>query len=71
LNEAAGDEALRRLQGCRNRGIGLRLGTTEQVIKNRLRNIYDKTGVSDRVESALFTTHHRLLMLRPMPVTRL
>lgn len=49
------------VQGCKNREIGLRLGTTEQVIKNYLRSIYDKTGVSDRLELALFTIHHRIL----------
>ncbi len=49
------------VQGCKNREIGLRLGTTEQVIKNYLRSIYDKTGVSDRLELALFTMHHRVL----------
>jgi len=49
------------VQGCKNREIGLRLGTTEQVIKNYLRSIYDKTGVSDRLELALFTLHHRTL----------
>src|SRR2546430_3310364 len=37
------------------------LGTTEQVIKNYLRNVYDKIGVSDRLELALFTIHHRIL----------
>jgi DNA-binding NarL/FixJ family response regulator len=37
------------------------LGTTEQVIKNYLRSVYDKTGVSDRLELALFTIHHRIL----------
>ena len=41
--------------------IALRLKTTEQVIKNYLRSIYDKTGVSDRLELALFTIHHRQL----------
>jgi hypothetical protein len=44
-----------------NREIALRLKTTEQVIKNYLRSIYDKTGVSDRLELALFTIHHRVL----------
>jgi DNA-binding NarL/FixJ family response regulator len=48
-------------QGCKNREIALRLKTTEQVIKNYLRSIYDKTGVSDRLELALFTIHHRVL----------
>jgi len=36
------------VQGCKNKEIALRLGTTEQVIKNYLRSVYDKTGVSDR-----------------------
>jgi len=49
------------VQGCKNREIALRLKTTEQVIKNYLRSIYDKTGVSDRLELALFTLHHRVL----------
>ena len=37
------------------------VNTKEQVIKNYLRSIYDKTGVSDRLEVALFTIHHRVL----------
>jgi len=49
------------VQGCKNREIAIRLKTTEQVIKNYLRSIYDKTGVSDRLELALFTIHHAVL----------
>ena len=49
------------VQGCKNREIALRLKATEQVIKNYLRSVYDKTGVSDRLELALFTIHHRVL----------
>ncbi len=49
------------VQGCKNKEIAVRLNTTEQVIKNYLRSIYDKTGVSDRLELALFTIHHRML----------
>jgi len=49
------------VQGCKNKEIAIRLGTTEQVIKNYLRSIYDKTGVSDRLELALFTLHHHVL----------
>jgi DNA-binding NarL/FixJ family response regulator len=48
-------------EGCKNKEIAARLGTREQVVKNYLRNIYDKTGVSDRLELALFTIHHRAL----------
>ena len=49
------------VQGCKNRQIADELGTKEQVVKNYLRSIYDKTGVSDRLELALFTLHHRVL----------
>ena len=41
-------------QGLRNREIAALLGTTEQVIKNYLRAIYDKLGVSSRLELAMF-----------------
>ena len=49
------------VQGCKNKDIAGQLNTKEQVVKNYLRSIYDKTGVSDRLELALFTLHHRLL----------
>jgi DNA-binding NarL/FixJ family response regulator len=49
------------VQGCKNKDIAQQLGTKEQVIKNYLRSIYDKSGVSDRLELALFTIHHRVL----------
>jgi DNA-binding NarL/FixJ family response regulator len=49
------------VQGYKNKLIASQLGTKEQVIKNYLRSIYDKTGVSDRLELALFTIHHRVL----------
>ena len=49
------------VQGYKNREIAMQLFTTEQVIKNALRNIFDKIGVSDRLELALFVVHHRIL----------
>lgn len=49
------------VQGYKNKEIATELGTTEQVVKNYLRNVYDKIGVSDRLELALFTIHHRIL----------
>jgi DNA-binding NarL/FixJ family response regulator len=49
------------VQGCKNKDIANQLGTKEQVIKNYLRSIYDKSGVSDRLELALFTIHHHVL----------
>ena len=48
-------------EGLKNRQIALQLGTKEQVVKNYLRTIYAKTNVSDRLELALFTVHHRAL----------
>jgi DNA-binding NarL/FixJ family response regulator len=47
-------------QGKRNKEIAFSLGTTEQVIKNYLRKIYEKLGVSDRLELALYCLHHQL-----------
>jgi len=49
------------VQGYKNREIADQLYTSEQVIKNALRNIFDKIGVSDRLELALFVVHHRIL----------
>ena len=49
------------VQGRKNKDIAHQLNTKEQVIKNYLRSIYDKIGVSDRLELALFTLHHRVL----------
>jgi DNA-binding NarL/FixJ family response regulator len=48
-------------QGMKNKEIAQRVNTTEQVVKNYLRKVYDKLGVSDRLELALYCLHHRLL----------
>ncbi|MFZ3210653.1 MAG: response regulator transcription factor [Terriglobales bacterium] len=48
-------------QGMKNKEIATEVGTTEQVVKNYLRKVYDKLGVSDRLELALYCIHHRLL----------
>jgi DNA-binding NarL/FixJ family response regulator len=50
------------VQGYKNKDIAEELNNSEQVIKNYLRSIFDKTGVSDRLELALFTLHHRILL---------
>ncbi len=47
--------------GMKNKEIAHQLGSKEQAIKNNLRSIYGKTGVSDRLELALFTLHHQAL----------
>lgn len=48
-------------QGMKNKDIAREVGTTEQVVKNYLRKIYDKLKVADRLELALYSMHHRLL----------
>lgn len=48
-------------QGMKNKEIALRVGTTEQVVKNYLRKVYDKLGVADRLELALFCLHNRVV----------
>jgi DNA-binding NarL/FixJ family response regulator len=48
-------------QGCPNREIGEKLFISEQTVKNHLHNIFDKLGVSDRLELALYAIHHRLI----------
>jgi len=47
-------------QGFRNREIGEKLFISEQTVKNHLHNIFDKLGVSDRLELALYAIHHRI-----------
>jgi len=49
------------VRGCKNREIAAQLETSEQVVKNSLRAIFDKIGVSDRLELVLFVLHHRML----------
>jgi two-component system, NarL family, nitrate/nitrite response regulator NarL len=48
-------------QGYRNKEIGEKLIISEQTVKNHLHNIFDKLGVSDRLELALYAIHHRLI----------
>jgi predicted transcriptional regulator len=48
----------------RNKEIAYQIGTTEQVVKNYLRKIYDKLGVADRLELALYCLHHKILQTR-------
>jgi two-component system nitrate/nitrite response regulator NarL len=48
-------------QGFSNREVGQKLFISEQTVKNHLRNIFDKLGVSDRLELALYAIHHRLI----------
>ncbi|HLV85973.1 MAG TPA: LuxR C-terminal-related transcriptional regulator [Candidatus Sulfotelmatobacter sp.] len=41
-------------QGLKNREVAKEIGTTEHVVKNYLRVIYDKLGLWNRVELALW-----------------
>jgi len=41
-------------QGLKNREVANEIGTTEHVVKNYLRIIYDKLGLWNRVEFALW-----------------
>jgi len=45
-------------QGRTNPEIARVVGTSEQVIKNHLRNIFDKLGVWSRLELALYVASH-------------
>jgi len=45
-------------QGQTNPEIALTVGTSEQVIKNHLRNVFDKLGVWSRLELALYVASH-------------
>jgi DNA-binding NarL/FixJ family response regulator len=41
-------------QGLKNKEVATEIGTTEHVVKNYLRTIYDKLGLWNRVELALW-----------------
>jgi len=45
-------------EGQTNREIASVIGTTEQVVKNYLRNTFDKLGVWSRLELALYVAAH-------------
>jgi DNA-binding NarL/FixJ family response regulator len=46
-------------QGLKNREVAEAIGTTEHVVKNYLRVIYDKLGLWNRVELALWYESRR------------
>jgi two-component system, NarL family, nitrate/nitrite response regulator NarL len=48
------------VDGHANKEIGDRLGVAEPTVKHHLTSIFDKTGVSNRLELALFALHHHL-----------
>lgn len=46
-------------QGLKNKEVADEIGTTEHVVKNYLRVIYDKLGLWNRVELALWYESRR------------
>jgi two-component system nitrate/nitrite response regulator NarL len=46
--------------GATNRAIAEQLGLSDQTVKNHLSHIYDKVGVSSRLELAIYAIHHKL-----------
>ena len=48
------------MQGFPNREISRRLAIADQTVKNHLRSIFDKVGVSDRLELVLYVIHQKL-----------
>jgi len=48
------------MQGFPNREIARCLSMAEQTVKNHLRAIFDKVGVSDRLELVLYAIHQKL-----------
>ena len=48
------------LGGLSNGDIASRFSISEKTVKHHLTNIFDKLGVSNRLELALFALHHKL-----------
>lgn len=49
------------VQGCSNRDIARQFTLSEETVKRHLSNIFDKTGVSTRLELAMFAIAHELV----------
>ena len=49
------------VEGYSNRDIAKRFSLSEETVKRHLSNIFDKTGVSTRLELALFSIAHQLV----------
>jgi DNA-binding NarL/FixJ family response regulator len=47
--------------GESNRNIARLLSITEDTVKHHLTNVFDKTGVSNRIELTLFAQKHDLV----------
>ena len=51
------------VEGCSNRDIATQFSISEETVKRHLSNVFDKTGVSTRLELALFAIAHKLVEL--------
>jgi DNA-binding NarL/FixJ family response regulator len=49
------------VSGFTNREIAKKFSISEQTVKHHLRNIFDKVGVSNRLELALFAINHGIV----------
>jgi len=47
--------------GYTNKDLAQKLSISEDTVKHHLTSIFDKTGVSNRLELALFAIHHRFV----------
>jgi two-component system nitrate/nitrite response regulator NarL len=52
-------------EGLRNEEIARRLGITEKTVRNHLTAVFDKIGVSGRLELVVFAYRHGLVRVRP------
>jgi DNA-binding NarL/FixJ family response regulator len=57
-------------QGYKNKEMAERMFISEQTVKNHLHNIFDKLGVSDRLELALYAIHKGLHLTGETPTSR-
>jgi len=53
------------VEGCSNKDVAKQFAISEETVKRHLSNIFDKTGVSTRLELALFAIAHKLVILTP------
>ncbi|MBW8746534.1 MAG: response regulator transcription factor [Acidobacteria bacterium] len=49
------------VEGCSNKDIAKQFSISEETVKRHLSNVFDKTGVSTRLELALFAISHKLV----------
>lgn len=55
------------VEGSTNREIAQRFQLSEDTVKHHLSNVFDKLGVYNRLEMALYVIHHQIL--EPSPAT--